>query len=590
MTNPLLSDRFVDFVLYEVAQVEKLCELPAFADHGRATIGPWLDANRRVARESLFATWRPMDSEPPTFVNGAVKTHPLMQGAWQQLIELGVLSATRPAAVGGQQLPLTVATLSSAYLMAANLSAYGFAGLTAGAAHLIETFGSDAVRAMFLPKMHSGQWSGTMALTEPQAGSSLADVTSKATPTAQRHHLISGAKIFISGGDQSFTENIVHLVLARIEGAPAGTKGISLFAVPKLRLEGGALVSNDVQVSGVIHKIGWRGLPSVALAFGDEADCHGYLVGAPNQGLRCMFQMMNEARIMVGVNGAATASVAYLESVAWAQERRQGRPVGNADATQPPVTLINHADVRRMLLRQKAIVEGALCLLAMTARYADLSEHAVDPTTRERSKWVLDLLTPMAKSFPAEKGFEANALALQIHGGYGYSTEYPPEAWLREQKLNSIHEGTTTIQSLDLLGRKAIAGNGAALGVLHEEMSRDLDAAAAVGLQSDPLRAGLERFLSLTASLGARGAGGDVEGMLSHSSDYLDYGSTLVVGWMWLKMTVAVHGRNDDFAKGLRAASSYWQVTELSRLDAIAARCESNERSYLDATAGYFEA
>ncbi len=590
MTNPLLSDRFVDFVLYEVAQVEQLCALPAFAEHSRATIGPWLEANRRVARESLFATWRPMDTEPPKFVNGSVQTHPLMKGAWRQLVELGVLSATRPAGVGGQQLPLTVATLSSAYLMAANLSAYGFAGLTAGAAHLIETFGSEALKALFLAKLHSGEWSGTMALTEPQAGSSLADVTSKATPTAHGYHLISGAKIFISGGDQSFTENIVHLVLARLDGAPSGTKGISLFAVPKLRPEGGRLVPNDVHVSGVIHKIGWRGLPSVALAFGDEGDCRGSLVGEPNQGLRCMFQMMNEARIMVGVNGAATASVAYHESVAWAQERRQGRPAGSLGASQPPVALISHPDVRRMLLRQKAIVEGALCLLAVTARYADFSEHATDPAVRERSKWLLDLLTPMAKSFPAEKGFEANTLALQIHGGYGYSTEYPPEAWLREQKLNSIHEGTTGIQSLDLLGRKAIAGNGAALAALHEEVSRDLDAAAAVGLETDLLRTGLERLLSMTATLGGRGASGDVEGMLSHSADYLDYGSTLIIGWMWLKMTLAAHGRTDEFAKGLGAASLYWQVTELPRLDAIAARCESNERSYLDATAGYFEA
>jgi len=383
----------------------------------------------------------------------------------------------------------------------------------------------------------------------------------------------------------------VHLVLARIDGAPAGTRGISLFAVPKHRVSAtGDLEPNDVHVSGVIHKIGWRGLPSVALAFGDQNDCRGYLVGAPNQGLRCMFQMMNEARIMVGVNAAATASVAFHESVAWAQERRQGRLLGSVDPDQPQVTLMRHPDVRRMLLRQKSIVEGSLCLLAITARAADLSQHATEPTLRERSKLLLDLLTPMAKSFPSEKGFEANALALQIHGGYGYSSEYPPEGWLREQKLNSIHEGTTSIQSLDLLGRKAVAGGGAALTILHEEVSVELARAKQLGVSFEAVAHGLERLVTVTSTLGLRGAQGDLEGMLGHSADYLDFASTLVIGWMWLKMELAVHGRDDDFAQGLRAASQYWQVTELTRLDAVAERCESNERSYLDATAAQFEA
>jgi hypothetical protein len=370
-------------------------------------------------------------------------------------------------------------------------------------------------------------------------------------------------------------------VLARLEGAPPGTKGISLFAVPKLRFGAkGQLVPNDVQVSGVIHKIGWRGLPSVALSFGDEGDCHGWLVGPPNAGLKQMFQMMNEARLLIGVSAAATASVAYQESLAYARERRQGRPLGVTDTTTAPVPLTAHPDVRRMLLRQKAIVEGALCLAAVTARYADLAEHAAEAEVKARSRLLLDLLTPITKSFPAEKGFESNALALQIHGGYGYSSEYLPEAWLRDQKLNSIHEGTTGIQGLDLLGRKVVAGGGAALLALAEEVSHDAERAQAAGLEVAPLRAAMGELTALTATLGARGMSGDLAGMLGHSADFLELTSVVVIGWMWCKL--AASAKADDFGKGLRAGAKYWLATELPRVPHLASLCESAEPSYLE--------
>ncbi len=570
--NPLLSDAFVDFLLTDVLDVAALCRLPAFEGPGAETINPWLAACRRVAREVLFPGYRAVDAEPPRLVEGRVLLHPKMHDAWRELVGLDVIAAVR-------QLPLTVTTLSNAYLMAGNLSAYGVAGLTAGAAHLIEAFGDDALKATYLEKMQSGAWTGTMALTEPQAGSSLADVTSRARPTDAGHYLISGAKIFISGGDQDLTENIVHLVLARIDGSPPGTKGISLFAVPKRRPGASGLVDNDVLVSGVIHKIGWRGLPSLALSFGDEGDCHGWLVGAPNQGLRCMFQMMNEARIMVGVNAAATASVAFHESLAYAKERKQGRPLGGGDVRAPQVALTEHPDVRRMLLRQKAIVEGSLALLGLTARFADLSEHAVEEEQRVRAKAVLDLLTPIAKTFPAEKGFESNALALQLHGGYGYSSEYLPEAWLRDQKLNSIHEGTTTIQGLDLLGRKVVAGGGTALMALVEEMESDL---AKSKLDVTTLRAAVQQLGAAVATLGEKGARGDLEGMLGHSADFLEAMSVVVIGWVWTKVTNACASRDDAFADGLRAAATYWLVTDVPRVSALLDLCTSGERSFLD--------
>jgi alkylation response protein AidB-like acyl-CoA dehydrogenase len=354
--------------------------------------------------------------------------------------------------------------------MAANLSAYAYVGLTASAARLVESFGNDTLKNTFMRRMYEGEWTGTMALTEPQAGSSLTDVRTRAKKTDSDHYLVSGSKIFISGGDQDITENVVNMALARIDGAPPGIKGISLFAIPNRRFEGRELVPNDTVAAGLIHKIGWRGLPSIALNLGERGDCHGWLVGEAHRGIAYMFQMMNEARIMVGMNGVATASVAYLEAVDYAKSRPQGRHPGNKNPQAPQVPIVEHADVRRMLLRQKAIVEGGLALLGVASKLSDLSEHAAEESVRRRSFLLLDLLTPIAKTFPAEKGFEANALSIQVHGGYGYSSEYLPEAWLRDQKLNSLHEGTTGIQSLDLLGRKVRQEGGAAIGYLGEEI------------------------------------------------------------------------------------------------------------------------
>jgi butyryl-CoA dehydrogenase len=582
MANPLVSDRLIDFLLFDWLEVETLCRLPHFEEHSRATFEPWLSACRRVAREVLWPTYRAMDVEPPRFESGRVVVHPAMKACWKELVDLGVLNASRPSSVGGQHLPLTVASLSHAYLMAGNLSAYGYAGLTTGAAHLVETFGDDTVKALFLSHLYEGRWTGTMALTEPQAGSSLADLTSRATPRPDGRFTLRGSKIFISGGDHDVTENVVHLVLARIEGAPAGTKGISLFAVPKRRPEGGALVDNDVAVSGVIHKIGWRGLPSVALNLGERGDCVGWLVGAPHTGLKCMFQMMNEARIMVGVNAAATASVAFHESVAYARDRKQGRPLGVTDPASPPVSLVEHADVRRMLLRQKAIVDGSLALLGLTSKFADLSEHAADEDTRAEAKLLLDLLTPIAKTFPAEKGFEANALALQVHGGYGYSSEYLPEAWLRDQKLNSIHEGTTTIQGLDLLGRKVVAGQGAALMALDAKVRATLAEAETKGLGwATPLSAAMDSLVATTGTLGTLGAAGDVSGMMAHSADFMELAQCVVLGWVHVSLAARVAGRTDDFARGLTQSAKYWLGTEVPKATHLASLCTSGDDSFL---------
>ncbi len=587
MTNPLISDRDVDFLLYEVLDAEQLCALPFFAEHTRDTFSPFIDSARRLARTKLYPSYRRMDVEPPQFVDGTIRLHADAKKLYPRIVDLGLLNATRPESVGGVQMPNLVTVVGSTYLMAANLSMFGFVMLTNGAAHLIEEFGDEFIRTEFMQRMYDGEWTGTMALTEPQAGSSLADVTTTAAPAADGTYRIKGSKIFISGGDHDLAPNVVHMTLARIEGAPAGTRGISLFAVPKMRLESGELVANDLHTTQMIHKIGWRGLPSLALNYGDNGDCHGWLVGEPHKGLRYMFQMMNSARLWVGAHGVATASVAYHESLQYARDRKQGREAGVRDPEREPVAIIEHADVRRMLLKQKAIVEGGLALVAATARYLDIAEHG-DGAAKQHAETIVGLLTPVAKSFPAERGFESNALAVQIHGGYGYTSEYLPESWLRDQKLNSIHEGTTGIQGLDLLGRKVMGQGGAALRALVEEVETAAAKAADDGVDAawcEQMRGASRRVAELTMGLGQKGLSGDVAGMLLHSTDYLEMFSTWVVAWQWLVQAAAAKrglgSRPDDtFYAGKLAAAQYWFANELPRVGLLADRCAAADDSY----------
>ena len=592
--NPLIDDRDVEVILDELLDLSVL-RAPYFADHDRETYQLVIESARSLARDALFPAYRTLDAAPPVLADGKVTVHPALHGLFAQLVELGFAAAPRPYDVGGAQLPLVVCSLAASYLMAANLSVYGYIGLTQGAAHLLEAFGSPELRATYMAPLYRGEWTGTMALTEPQAGSSLADITTTATPAGD-HYKIRGAKIFISAGDHDLTDNIVHMTLARIEGAPPGMKGVSLFCVPKRRVEAGALVDNDVSVTGLVHKIGWRGLPSILLAYGERGDCRGWLVGEPHQGIRYMFQMMNEARIMVGLNGVATASVAYHEALAYARERKQGRPLGAKDG--PPVAIVEHADVRRMLLRQKAIVEAGLALVARVSLFSDLAQHAGD----DNAQLLLDLLTPVVKSFPAERGFEANALAIQIHGGYGYSSEYLPEAWLRDQKLNSIHEGTTGIQAADLLGRRAVAKGGAALVALGREIEKACERAREANLIADRHAAGhstdrvdpawiaaLEHAVrsvgELTGQLATRGD-------LTHATDYLELFSIVVIAWQWLELaavaTEALAGtlprgaapRDAGYYRAKLAAAKYWMHTELPRVAHLATLCRTAEDSY----------
>lgn len=587
--NPLLSDRHVAFLLNEVHDLPALLAYEAFADHSPETCEMYVEACRKVARTTLFPAYAEMDREAPDFTDGKVTLHPRFREVYDAIIDLGVLAATRPPEVGGAQLPMTVAALGSAYLMAGNLGAYALAGLTTGAARLIESFGSEDLQRTFMDRMYSGEWTGTMALTEPQAGSSLSDVKTTATPAEDGTYRVRGTKVFISGGAHDVRDNIVHLTLARIDGAPAGIKGVSLFAIPQRRPEGDDLVDNDVACASVFHKVGWRSLPSVQLSFGDENECRGWLVGQPHHGIKYMFQMMNEARLMVGLNAVASASAGYLESLAYAKDRPQGRPLTAKDPSAPQVPIAEHADVRRMLLRQKAIVEGGLALLMECATLTDRVDFGPEEG-RAQASLLLDLLIPIAKTFPAEYGFEANTLSIQIHGGYGYTSEYLPEAWWRDQKLNTIHEGTTGIQGLDLLGRKVVAGGGEALRVLAGEVQATLTAAAAAGLEEElvrPLGDALGQLSEVTLGLGAKAMQGDVAGMLRHSHDYMELTSAVVIAWMWTKQALVAHralasAADSDLAfyRGQLAAARYWFRTELVRAPALATRIASGEDSY----------
>ncbi len=596
MSNPLLDDRTVDFILYDLLDAESLCRLPYFSEHSRQTFELFLSSSRKLAREVLFPAYRPMDEHGAQLEDGQVKVHPAMRELWPRMVELGLLNASRPVEVGGQQLPLLLNCLGGAYLMAANLSANGFAGLTTGAAHLLEAFGSEQLRRDYMTPMYEGRYAGTMALTEPQAGSSLADVRTRAQPVpgaGAGHYLISGNKVFISGGDQDFTENVVHLALARIEGAAPGTKGVSLFAVPKKRLEGGKLVDNDCSSAGVFHKLGWRGLPSIALNFGERGDCHGYLVGEAGRGLAHMFVMMNGARLAVGLNAASTASAAFHAALDYARTRPQGRPLAVRDPTTPQVPIIEHADVRRMLLRQKAIVEASLALCSQCARWVDEAEHGDTPERKRHAQLLLDLMTPAAKTFPAEKGFESCALAIQVFGGYGYTTEYPPESYLRDQKLNTLHEGTSGIQGMDLLGRKALGEGGASLQAFASEVEKALVEARAAGDESAPLSELADQLAAASSELGAttmelaqRGLSGDRTGMMRHSADYLELFSIVATSWLWLRMaTVAARllpgsPERADFLRGKLRCARYWFAVELTRAPQLGALIRSGEESF----------
>ncbi|WP_439945478.1 acyl-CoA dehydrogenase [Streptomyces sp. BBFR109] len=598
MASLLLSRRDLDFLLYEWLDVESLTARPRFADHSRETFDAALDLSETIATRHFAPHNKKNDAEEPRFDGTRVHIIPEVGKALRVFADAGLIGGAMDAEVGGMQLPGVVADACFAWFQAANVGTAAYPFLTIGNANLLLAHGSPEQIDTYVRPMVEGRFTGTMCLSEPQAGSSLADVRTRAEPAGDGAYRLFGNKMWISGGDHELTENIVHLVLARIPGGPPGVKGLSLFIVPKYLVgpDGTPGERNDVVLAGLNHKMGYRGTTNTLLNFGEGGfrpggapGAVGHLVGEPHRGLAYMFHMMNEARIGVGLGATALGYTGYLHALDYARTRPQGRPVTAKDATAPQVPIIEHADVRRMLLAQKSYVEGALALILYCGRLLDEQRTAATEQERDRARLLLDVLTPIAKSWPSQWCLEANNLAIQVHGGYGYTREYDVEQFYRDNRLNPIHEGTHGIHGLDLLGRKVVADGGAGLGLLAETISATTArAAAAQGELAElgrSLDAALARIVTVTGRLWADG---DPQTALANASVYLEAVGHTVLAWIWLEQLLAADGRDGDFYAGKRQAARYFFRYELPCTTAQFDLLESLDRTTLDMDPDHF--
>jgi alkylation response protein AidB-like acyl-CoA dehydrogenase len=595
----------IDFLLYDWLNVESLTRLSRFADHSHDTFREALDTCERIAGEQVAPFNRLVDTEEPRLEDGKVIVPEPSVAATRAFADSGLLSAGQDYEWGGMQLPCVVETAGDIFFDKAGVGVGGGTMLTRANANLLRIHGTPVQREVFARNEFVGRWAGTMCLSEPQAGSSLSDITTRAEPDGPAYELdplgpcyrLRGNKMWISNGDHECTQNIVHLVLAKIPDPQGclvpGTRGISLFIVPKWLVNAeGALTGerNDVAVAGLNHKLGFRGIPNTLLNFGEgrhpvrgSPGAIGYRVGAPGGGLACMFHMMNEARIGIGANASALGYAGYEVSLEYARNRAQGRPIGpqGKDPSQKPVRLIEHADIRRMLLAQKAYAEGGLALQLYCARLVDASRN--EPDVADEAATLLEVLTPIAKSWPSEWCLEANSLAIQILGGYGYTRDFPVEQYWRDNRLNMIHEGTHGIQALDLLGRKVVMHEGAGLRLLCARIAATTESAnqsphAAHGAL---LAAAVEQLRRATADAWSTGV---PEEALANAVPYLQAAGHTVIAWIWLDVALAAtrvladgaQGRRAEYCRGLHQACRYFMEYELPKiyawLDVVASR------------------
>jgi alkylation response protein AidB-like acyl-CoA dehydrogenase len=585
MTTATFRRRELDFQLNELLDMAGLLALPRYAQHDAESLSATLDAALRLAQDRFAPHAAITDADEPRMVDGRVILRPEIKAATDAYIASGFLSAYFDEADGGAQLPFVLTTAINAVFAAASAGIVGYACLSAAAAHLLLAHGSPAQKAAYGPHMLSGRFFGTMCLSEPQAGSSLADLRTRATPQPDGTYHLRGNKMWISGGEHDLAENIIHFVLARIDGAPAGAAGISLFIVPRDHVTAGGAVGarNGVRLIGLNHKMGNRATVNTALNLGEDEPCVGELMGEPGKGLAAMFQMMNEARLGVGVFACGLGMAGYLYSVEYARTRLQGRALTTKDPTQPPIPIIQHPDVRRMLLLQRAWVEGSLALCLTCARLVDEAACAQDLAERAALHSLLDLLTPIAKAYPSDACTRANDLAIQVLGGYGYSREYPVERLWRDNRLNAIHEGTNGVQGLDLLGRKVLRDQGRALSHLAARVAATTSDAAD-DARCAPLAAQLTHALGqahrATASLSVLASAGQLACAMSHSTAYLEMLGHVVVGWMWLRQARVASQALDRgglpaadqrFYTGKLAVARAFSLYELPRVDTLAA-------------------
>ncbi|MCH5642339.1 acyl-CoA dehydrogenase [Gordonia sp. ABSL49_1] len=600
----MLSKRDLEFLLYEWLDVESLTERERFAEHSRETFDAVLELSEDLATKRFAPVNKEGDqNEPYVGDDGRVVLPDALGAGIDEFRKTGLMAASFDAELGGMQLPTVVSRASSAWFQAANAAMSSYAFLTVGNANLLATYGTDEQIDTWVRPMVEGRFFGTMCLSEPQAGSSLADITTKATPQDDGTYRITGTKMWISAGEHELAENIVHLVLAKAPGGGPGVKGISLFVVPKYLADG---TRNDVALVGLNHKMGNRATTNTLLNFGDgthtPTDVSGaassrparsapgavaYLVGEEHRGLSYMFHMMNEARIGVGFLATSLGYAGYLASVEYAKVRTQGRPVDAKDPASKPVPIIEHADVKRMLLAQKSYAEGALALGLYCSRLVDI-EATTDGDERAQTTLLLDVLTPIAKSWPSQWCLEANSLAIQVHGGYGYTKEFDVEQYYRDNRLNPIHEGTHGIQALDLLGRKVVMGGGKGLALLVETIGATIDRASSVGSvagYADDLRKVTDRLVSTTAQIWSAG---DPAVSLANATAYLEATGHIVIAWIWLEQALAADGHDGAFYDGKRAAAQYFYRYELPKTGPQLDLLATLDRTTLDADPAWF--
>jgi alkylation response protein AidB-like acyl-CoA dehydrogenase len=572
--SEIMSRRDLDFLLFEWLKTDELLTRPLFDDYSSETVGALLDLAEQLATTEFAPHNRKSDLNEPTYDGKTVTVIPEVGQALRAFSDAGFLSASI-GIDGMSPLPGSVFAACMSWFQAANSGTMAYAMLTHAAANLLRKHGTPEQVERYAVPMNEGRWFGTMMLSEPHAGSNLADIVTRAEPQPDGTYRIFGQKMWISAGEHELTENIVHLVLARTPGAPAGTKGISLFLVPKILVNDDGTLGerNDLTLAGVNHKMGFRGTVNTAPVLGDgattpagKAGAVGYLVGAENRGMPLMFSMMNEARIGVGLCAASLGYTGYLKSLAYARERLQGRPLG-ADASTPQVTLVEHPDVRRMLLAQKSYAEGSIALIMFAARLSDDSESAADETEREAAGALLSLLTPIVKSWPSQYGVVANDLAIQVMGGAGYTRDYDVEQHYRDNRLNSIHEGTHGIQALDLLGRKVLLDGGKALGLLVGRIQQTTDRARVASEEGAALADRLNSAVAdVVATTGALATLGDPARIMADATAYLEAVGHVVVAWLWLEQWLAAHGKAGEFYDGKRAAATYFFTRELPKV------------------------
>ncbi len=571
------------FLLREVHPIAEILKLNKFNHLDWEQAWMMVETAKQFADRDMFPFFKSMDEQPAHYAGeGIVKTHAQLKTIIKQGAQQGWISGSAQLEHGGMQLPMMLFNAGHYIFAAANNGATGYLSLTAGAAALINSFGSKEQHNRFVPKMYAGEGQGTMALTETQAGSSLSDITTTAAPLGDNLYSIKGQKIFISGGQHEACENFIHLTLARIEGAPAGTKGISLFIIPKFwPADDGELSYNDVFCAGDFKKLGQKTYATTHLVFGDNNNCKGWLVGEPHKGLTYMFQMMNEARIGVGMGAVSIAQAAYYAALEYANERTQGRLPSEKDPLKPPTPIINHADVQRMLLTQKAIVEGGLALSMECNRLFDLA-HATSGETQQESWLLLELLTPMVKAWCSEQANRSAALAIQVFGGYGYTMDFPVQQYYRDLKIYTLYEGTTGIQALDLLGRKVSMEKGKALNLLIKEMNRTAEQAK-ISEPLKPYAAALEtevgRIAKVLNHLRQYAEAGDVDRYLSDATVFMEMMGHIVVAWQWLKQGHAAQEKiqagdfslqTPEFYEGILHTMKFFYRYELPYAEAYA--------------------